>query len=130
MSALHQLRVVAMLEGLSLALLVFVAMPLKHMAGMPLAVRIVGGLHGMLFLLFCVMLYRVVLERRWPARRSLLAFVWSLVPLGFIVLDRNLRTAPPQELLVAKARLTVTAGQVAYDATAAAAPKVTPTAPH
>jgi integral membrane protein len=91
LNPLRDLRFVALLEGLSLAVLLFVAMPLKHLAGLPLAVRIVGSAHGLLFLVFCAALYRVALERRWPLKRSLLALFWSVVPLGFLVLDRSLR---------------------------------------
>jgi integral membrane protein len=89
--ALAELRFAALCEGASLAALVFVAMPLKYAAGLPLAVRIVGAAHGLLFLVLCAALYRVVLERRWPPRRWLAALGWSLVPLGFLVLDRQLR---------------------------------------
>jgi integral membrane protein len=90
---LRQLRIAALCEGISLAVLVFVAMPLKHLAGLPLAVRVVGLAHGLLFLVFCSALYRVVLERRWPARRWLSALGWSVLPLGFLALDRTLRAA-------------------------------------
>ena len=46
MEELKQFRWVAFLEGLSFVLLLFVAMPLKYWAGLPLAVRIVGMVHG------------------------------------------------------------------------------------
>ena len=52
MEELKQFRWVAFLEGLSFVLLLFVAMPLKYWAGLPLAVRIVGMVHGLLFVLF------------------------------------------------------------------------------
>jgi integral membrane protein len=51
-SSLRRLRAVALLEGVSYLLLLFVAMPLKYFWEMPLAVRIVGSLHGMLFIVF------------------------------------------------------------------------------
>ena len=70
MTALHQFRLVALLEGSSYLLLLFVAMPLKYLAGLPLAVRLVGSLHGLLFLLFMVALARVARQRRWPLRRT------------------------------------------------------------
>ena len=38
MSALRLLRVVGFLEGMSFLFLLFVAMPLKHLAGMAMAV--------------------------------------------------------------------------------------------
>jgi len=91
MSELRQFRVVAFLEGFSFVLLVFVAMPLKYLAGQPQAVRIVGGVHGLLFIVFIAALFRAAIERGWPARRWLAAFASSLVPFGTLVFDRSLR---------------------------------------
>ena len=90
-SFLRQLRVVAFLEGLSFVLLLFVAMPLKYYAGLPLAVRVLGSLHGLLFLAFCWALARAAIACEWPFRRSLLAFVSSLLPFGTFVFDRSLK---------------------------------------
>jgi len=91
MTELRQLRIVALLEGVSFVLLLFVAMPLKYLAGLPLAVRIVGSLHGLLFLVFMVALFRAASERRWPLARSALAFVASIVPFATFAFDRSLR---------------------------------------
>ncbi|MBX3190501.1 MAG: DUF3817 domain-containing protein [Labilithrix sp.] len=91
MSILRQLRLVAFLEGLSFVILLFIAMPMKHFAGMPLAVRIVGMIHGILFLAFVVVLYRAALERSWPARRWAVAFIASLLPFGTFAFDRSLK---------------------------------------
>ena len=91
MNALRQLRVVGFLEGTSFLFLLFVAMPLKHFAGLPIAVRIAGSVHGLLFLLFLSSLFRVATERDWPARRSLQAFGASLIPFGTFALDRALK---------------------------------------
>lgn len=91
MNELRQLRAVALMEGVSFVLLLFVAMPLKYLAGLPLAVRIVGSAHGLLFLLFMVALFRAATERRWPLQRSVLAFVSSIVPFATFAFDRSLR---------------------------------------
>jgi integral membrane protein len=91
MPALRHLRIVAFLEGASFLILLFVAMPLKYLAGMPLAVRIAGTTHGLLFLAFVAALYRAADECGWPFRRSLAAFVASIVPFGTFVFDRSLR---------------------------------------
>ena len=58
MTVLRQLRLVALLEGSSFLALLFIAMPLKYLAGLPLAVRIMGSVHGLLFLMFMAALYR------------------------------------------------------------------------
>ena len=91
MTALRQLRLVALLEGSSFLVLLFVAMPLKYLAGLPLAVRIVGSLHGLLFILFLIALYRAARQQTWPISRTLLAFLSSIVPFGTFVFDRSLR---------------------------------------
>jgi integral membrane protein len=91
MNVLRQLRLVAFLEGLSFVILLFIAVPLKHFAGMPLAVRIAGMTHGILFLLFIVALFRAATAHDWPARRWALAFVSSLLPFGTFVFDRSLK---------------------------------------
>jgi integral membrane protein len=91
MRSLRQLRLVALLEGVSFVALLFIAMPLKYLAGLPLAVRIMGSVHGLLFLMFMVALYQASSERGWPHGRSLLAFVSSIVPFGTFIFDRSLR---------------------------------------
>jgi len=91
MAALRQLRLVAFLEGSSFLVLLFVAMPLKYLAGLPLAVRIVGSAHGVLVLMFLAVLYRAGSQRGWPLGRWLIAFVASVVPFGTFVFDRSLR---------------------------------------
>jgi integral membrane protein len=91
MTALRQLRIVALLEGTSFLALLFIAMPLKYLADLPVAVRIVGSVHGALFLMFLAVLYRAGSARGWPGRRWLIAFVSSVVPFGTFVFDRSLR---------------------------------------
>jgi integral membrane protein len=82
-------RIVAFWEGISFLLLLLVAMPLKYGFGIDIAVRIVGMIHGVLFLGYCVTL--ALAARRLGARRSLLAFVLSLVPGGTFWLEARLR---------------------------------------
>ena len=88
---LRQFRWVAFLEGLSFVLLLFIAMPLKYWAGLPIAVRIVGLIHGLLFVAFCGALFRVALERNWATQRWVLALFSSLLPFGTFVFDRSLQ---------------------------------------
>lgn len=80
-----------MLEGLSFIALVFVAMPLKYFAGRPGAVSVVGLIHGILFLLFCLTLLTTMLDQRWSIKKALGPFIASLLPFGPFVIDRKLR---------------------------------------
>ncbi|HEV2148823.1 MAG TPA: DUF3817 domain-containing protein [Longimicrobiaceae bacterium] len=86
-----RLRAVALVEGASFLLLLGVAMPLKYLAGMPAAVKVVGWAHGVLFMLFALALAEVVLTRSLPWSRIVAAAVASVVPFGPFVLDRHLR---------------------------------------
>jgi integral membrane protein len=49
-------RKIAFAEGISFLVLIFIAMPLKYLASLPVAVTIVGGLHGLLFIGFMIMI--------------------------------------------------------------------------
>lgn len=86
-----RLRVVAFVEGCSYLLLLGVAMPLKYFAGLPLAVKIVGSIHGGLFILFCAALLQAMLAARWSMLRASVVFASSLVPCGTFVIDGRLR---------------------------------------
>jgi integral membrane protein len=79
---INRFRVVALGEGLSFLVLLFVAMPLKYIWGEPLLVRWVGALHGGLFIAYVVYLLEVHFKEKWPIWKSLIAFLLSFVPFG------------------------------------------------
>jgi len=83
-------RVVALLEGLSYVLLLFVCMPLKYYAGIPEAVKYTGWAHGVLFVTFVVLLMYVWINHQWSITKAACAFAASLIPFGTFVLDRYL----------------------------------------
>lgn len=85
------LRSVALLEAVSFLLLLFIAMPLKYGLGMPMAVKIMGSVHGGLFVLFCFALWRVLMTTNWPLGRAALVFIASLVPFMPFIIDRRMR---------------------------------------
>ncbi len=88
---LGRFRLVSLLEGVSYVVLLGVAMPLKYLAGLPMAVRYVGSAHGLLFVLFLYTLFEAAGAGRWSLKKSALAFLAAVVPLGAFVLERRLR---------------------------------------
>ena len=86
-----RLRAVAFLEGLSYLVLLGVAMPLKYLAGEPLAVRLAGSLHGLLFVLLVVATL-AAMRRGKPFGFGVRVAVLSLVPFGTFFLESELRT--------------------------------------
>lgn len=86
---LWHLRLASMLEGISFLVLLFVAMPLKYLAGEPQWVSYAGRVHGGLFILLVLALARCSGARGWPTRRSLRVLGLAVVPFGAFVLDRE-----------------------------------------
>ena len=89
--AVHFLRIVALIEAISYMLLVGIAMPLKYIWHQPMAVRVVGMIHGALFCVFCVALLRATISAKWPLSRAALLFVASLLPFGPFLLDGRMK---------------------------------------
>lgn len=88
--SIRNLRVIGIAEGISFLVLLCIAMPLKYMMDMPLAVKYVGWAHGLLFILYipAVLLARKAMQ--WNFFQVLVALAASLVPLGTFFLDRQL----------------------------------------
>ncbi|MEK6782532.1 MAG: DUF3817 domain-containing protein [Bacteroidota bacterium] len=47
-----QLRIIGIAEGISFLVLLLIAMPLKHYFGFPMMVKVVGWMHGILFIAY------------------------------------------------------------------------------
>lgn len=92
---LQLFRKVAFAEGVSFLLLLGVAMPLKYLAGQPLAVRVVGSAHGLLFVAYAALVALLWLRRRWTFSFASWAMALSLVPFGTFWLDRQLGAGAP-----------------------------------
>mgnify|MGYP002007736009 CR=1 FL=1 len=90
-SYLRWLMLMGLVEGISTIVLLGVAMPLKYAAGQPLAVTIVGSLHGLLFVALWVM---VVIGRfviPLTNRLMIWALLGAIVPFGPFIVDVWLR---------------------------------------
>jgi len=88
-NSLSRFRLVAFLEGCSF-LLFAITMPLKYMMGMPKPNYVIGMAHGILFMLYIILLLQVSIEYRWPIKKILLAFIASLVPFGTFIANKKL----------------------------------------
>ena len=91
MNPIRAFRMIALAEGTSFLILLCIAMPMKYMMGMPLAVRIAGSIHGLLFLLYVAKLAKLRAAYQWDNRFSVQAFVASILPFGTFLLDKSLR---------------------------------------
>lgn len=95
-NAITIFRKVAVAEGISYLLLLFVAMPLKYFAGMPLAVKYTGWAHGLLFVLYAAFLVLAWQEQKWKFGKAALIFLASLLPFMPFLVDRKLKDERPK----------------------------------
>lgn len=91
MNSTGRLRLLGFVEGLSMLLLVFVAMPLKYMAGQPEMVRIVGSIHGGLFILLVFYALYVGFEKGWSFWKvTFWVLAGSIFPFGPFIVDHKI----------------------------------------
>lgn len=89
-TGIGRFTIISMLEGLSLLLLVFVGVPVKYFFQDPLPVKILGPIHGGLFLLYIVMMIPVALDKKWNVFTIVKLLIASIIPFGFIYIDRTI----------------------------------------
>ncbi|HNE51081.1 MAG: DUF3817 domain-containing protein [Chitinophagales bacterium] len=87
-SLVQRFLVIGKTEGYSYLILLFIAMPLKYAAGFPIAVRIAGSLHGILFIAFVYYILKMLQANRLDLKKAVFAFILSLLPFGTFYLRR------------------------------------------
>tara|TARA_B100000902_G_C26846960_1_gene686234 strand:+ start:245 stop:466 length:222 start_codon:yes stop_codon:yes gene_type:complete len=68
-----------------------IAMPLKYIFDMPLAVRIAGMSHGILCIVLIAAILKAHIKYKWNYLFSSLIFLASLIPLGAFWMDLKLK---------------------------------------
>ena len=91
MSELKKFRLINKIEGLSYLFLLFVAMPLKYMAGFPIATKIAGMIHGVLFIGFVYQLIIATEEVPFSKKEAFIFFVASLIPFGSFYMEAQFK---------------------------------------
>lgn len=88
---LHRFRMVGLSEGVSFLVLLLIAMPLKYIFNIPLAVKIFGWVHGALFVSFIYFSFEIMNTFKknigWLAK----AFFAAIIPFGTFMFDRQLK---------------------------------------
>lgn len=90
--AVNAFRLTALAEAVSYLFLLSIAMPLKYIWQMPMAVKIAGSIHGGLFVLFCLTLWLAMQKAVWPIGRAAMLFAASFLPLVPFWLDRRVKS--------------------------------------
>ena len=85
----HWFRTAAIAEGICFLVLLGIAMPLKYLAKIPIAVTIAGSFHGFLFLAFIWLAWEVKNKYEKSAGWMGKALLASVLPFGTIVMDKQ-----------------------------------------
>jgi integral membrane protein len=93
LNQLRRMRLVSLLEGTTLVILVFIAVPLRHLGGYRIATMIIGPVHGMAFLFYIWMLVQTISGGSVPKRHALRLIAAAFVPFGAFFNERILRKA-------------------------------------
>ncbi|WP_163971442.1 DUF3817 domain-containing protein [Oceanobacillus halotolerans] len=96
--AFNQFRFMGILDGTSLVVLLFIAMPLKYIWNLPEVVSVVGALHGGIFTIYCVAIIYATIFVKWPFRFTIGGFLVAFIPFGNFVLDSRLKKWKQQQL--------------------------------
>ena len=97
-SPVGRLRLIGLLEGISLLVLLGIAVPLKYVYADPSLVKAIGPVHGLLFLLFVLNTLQVGVEQRWRfATTTWKVLLACIIPFGTFYIDRKILSRLPSQ---------------------------------
>lgn len=85
-----RLRLLAFIEGVSFLVILFITMPLKYYFDIPQPNKIIGMVHGLLFVLYVFWVIQVKIEQDWSMKKTGLALLASIIPFGTFWADARL----------------------------------------
>ena len=89
----EKLNLMSTIEGISLILLLFIAVPLKYIWGYKIATLIMGSIHGMLWLYFLYVLFEAKKQLNMDNKTVVKLIVLSVIPFGFIQMKKIINKA-------------------------------------
>ena len=87
--ALQRYRAMAWVVGVLLILLIFIAVPLNHLAGVHWPSEVLGTAHGFLYGLFFLATVDLALRARWTLKGTVLTLVAGTVPVLSFFAERT-----------------------------------------
>ena len=88
-SLINIFRFVALLEGVSYILLLFIATPIKYLAEDPQYVKLLGMPHGVLFIAYIAFAFVFRKDFSWNNKQFIIVLFASIIPFGTFYVDRN-----------------------------------------
>ena len=91
LNPLYRFRMIALVEGLSYLLLLFVSMPMKYYLGYATFSWYVGMAHGVLFVIYIVLALEIFIRRQINFWQFLRVFIASIIPFGTFFNEKMLK---------------------------------------
>ncbi len=82
-------RLIAILEGISLLVLFFLAMPLKYWFNTPQLISPVGMSHGLLFVGYVILASLAYAVLRWSIKDFVIVILASFIPFGTFYVEKK-----------------------------------------
>ncbi|NBU81449.1 MAG: DUF3817 domain-containing protein [Flavobacteriaceae bacterium] len=82
-------KIIALLEGISMILLYFFAMPLKYMFENPSYIRPIGMSHGLLFIGYIILAIMLKYEENWSVKKFGIVALASILPFGTFYIEKK-----------------------------------------
>lgn len=89
-----RLRIIAFIEGVSFLLILFVTMPLKYFAEIPEPNKVIGMVHGVLFVLYVLAVIQVRSSYDWDRKTTIWSLLASIIPFGTFWADKKYFKSP------------------------------------
>lgn len=85
-------KLLAHAEGISFLLILFITMPLKYGLEIGTPNKVVGMIHGVLFIAFLVGIALMRYKYNWKATKTIWALLSSIIPFGTFIFVRKYLT--------------------------------------
>lgn len=80
-------RLIALLEGVSLLILIFIGVPLKYFQNNDAIVKAIGMPHGILFILYVFVSYVIKQKLNWSIKTYAIIISAAVIPFGTFYTD-------------------------------------------
>ncbi len=80
-------RIIALLEGISYILLLFIATPIKYFLDNEEYVKLLGMPHGILFLIYIFLTFFMQKKMKWNNKIFRIIILASIIPFGAFYVD-------------------------------------------
>jgi integral membrane protein len=84
-----RLRIIAFIEGVSFLIILFITMPLKYGMDINGPNKVIGMLHGVLFVLYVLAVIQAKFTYNWNLKTVIWSLLASIIPFGTFWADKK-----------------------------------------